>query len=130
MKLFTYSTKNVIFVNKMIAFIKHMNIIMNHFPKHEKYALCTEIRNCSYNCYLIFVESTKRFKNKDVSFGKLDIEHEKLRMLIKLAYELGYFKYRHQSSTNIEVDSNRRYLYVNALVDELGALIGTMMKSS
>lgn len=28
-----------------------LNIYLNHFPKHEKYALCNQIRNTAYEVY-------------------------------------------------------------------------------
>ena len=44
---------------KFMEFIKLLNVYLNHFPKHEKYALCSSIRNTAYKVYDLIVESQK-----------------------------------------------------------------------
>ena len=44
--------------------IKLMNVHLNHFPRHEKYALCQEIRRAAYEVYNLLVECQKRYHNK------------------------------------------------------------------
>ena len=78
---------------KFMEFIKLLNVYLNHFPKHEKYALCSSIRNTAYEVYDLIVESQKRYYKKTTLIN-LDITHERLRMQLFLAYELGYFKSR------------------------------------
>jgi len=36
---------------KFMEFAKLLNIYLNHFPKHEKYALANRIRNAAYEVY-------------------------------------------------------------------------------
>lgn len=36
---------------KFLEMLKLLNIYLNHFPRHEKYALCTRIRNTAYGLY-------------------------------------------------------------------------------
>jgi hypothetical protein len=56
----------------------------------------------------------------------LDIAHERLRMQLHLAYELGYFRYRdgRQMEEEAQQTESRRYLLISEMVDELGRLIG------
>lgn len=103
--------------------IKLLNINLNHFPKHEKYALCNEIRNAVYEVYALLVESQKRYHNK-TSLSRLDIRHEQLRMFINLAFSLGYFDYHHSKRTRSETEALRRYTAISILVNELGKMIG------
>jgi hypothetical protein len=66
---------------KFIEFAKLMNIYLNHFPKHEKYALANRIRNTAYEVYDLISEGQKRYIKK-TTLTSLDITHEKLRILI------------------------------------------------
>lgn len=70
---------------KQLYMIKLLNIHLNHFPKHERYGICQQIRNVAYDIYNITTECQKRY-HKKTSLVNLDIKHEQLRMMLKLAY--------------------------------------------
>lgn len=78
---------------KFVETAKLMNIYLNHFPKHEKYALCQQIRLAMYDVYALIVEGQKRYQKKS-SLTNLDIRHEQWRMLVNLANNLGYFGFK------------------------------------
>jgi hypothetical protein len=110
---------------KFIEFAKLMNIYLNHFPKHEKYALANRIRNTAYEIYDLISEAQKRYFKK-TTLTNLDITHEKLRMQFFLANELGYFDFfdgRQTKKPPVE-QAAHRYLTINKMVDELGRMIG------
>ena len=109
---------------KFIEFSKLMNIYLNHFPAHEKYGLALEIRKAAYDVYGFIVECQKRYYKK-TTLTSLDIRHEQLRMLIRLANELGYFGFKNgkKEQDNKKV-AEHRYLHLSLLVDELGRMIG------
>ncbi len=75
---------------KFMEMMKLLNIYLNHFPKHEKFALALQIRQTAYRVFDLMVECQKRYYKK-TSLSELDIKHENLRMQIVLANELGYF---------------------------------------
>lgn len=77
---------------KFMEMIKLLNIYLNHFPKFEKYALANNIRNTAYELYDLITECNKRYFKK-TTITNLDIVHQKLRMQIYLANELGYFAF-------------------------------------
>lgn len=110
-------------VLKMIDLIKLANVNLNHFPNHEKFGLSQQIRNNMYDVYNLIIESEKRYQKK-TSLTNLDIKHEQLRMQFRLAYELGYFKYHHNKRERTPYEITRRYLAINGLIDEVGAMIG------
>lgn len=112
----------------MTDLIKLANINLNHFPRHEKYGLSQEIRRVMYDVYNLMVEGEKRFFKK-TSLTELDIKHQQLRMMLKLAFELGYFKYHNAKSSRGENEESRRYMALNLLVNEVGAMIGGWIKS-
>lgn len=112
---------------KFVAFAKLMNIYLNHFPRHEKYGLAQQIRNAAYDVYGLIIEAQKRYTKK-TTFTNLDIRHEQLRMLVRLAYGLGYFGFSAgaapQSQKTRDELSTHRYLALSRQVDELGRMIG------
>ena len=115
-------------VLKMIEMIKLANVNLNHFPKHEKYGICQNIRNAMYEVYDLIIEAEKRY-HKKTTLVNLDIRHEQLRMLFRLAFELGYFEYHNGKKERSQAEFTRRYLAVNGLIDEVGAMIGGWIKS-
>ena len=111
---------------KYIDFARQMNLYLNHFPKHERYGLSQQIRNAAYSMYGFIVESQKRYQKK-TSLGNSDITHEQLRMFLRLAFELGYFKFKDgsmSSDKDFEKTATHRYLVISRMVDELGRMIG------
>lgn len=84
--------REAMLVRKFIDFAKLMNVYVNHFPKHERYALSNRIRNSAYEVYDLITEGQKRY-HKKTTLTSLDIAHEQLRMQLFLAYELGYFRF-------------------------------------
>jgi four helix bundle protein len=110
---------------KFMEFAKLMNIYLNHFPKHEKYALANLIRNTAYEVYDLISEGQKRY-HKKTTLTDLDITHEKLRMQIFLANELGYFGFSDGKTADKDHEEikEHRYLTISKMVDELGRMIG------
>lgn len=108
---------------KFIEFARLMNTYLNHFPRHERHGLALEIRRAAYEVYGMIVECQKRYHKKTTLTG-LDIRHEQLRMLVRLAGELGYFGYQEGRKGNDKGRSEHRYLVLSALIDELGRMIG------
>lgn len=114
---------------KFMEFMKLMNIYLNHFPNHEKYALASRVRNTAYELYDLLTEGQKRY-HKKTTLTELDITHERLRMQLFLAYEMGYFRYRN----NKEVEKSpakleeKRFTTISLLCDELGRMIGGWIK--
>lgn len=111
---------------KFIDFSRQMNLYLNHFPKHEKYGLSQQIRNSAYGMYGFIVESQKRYQKK-TSLTNADITHEQLRMFLRLAFELGYFKFKNGAlpdGKDREKDAIHNYLVISRHVDEIGKMIG------
>lgn len=103
-----------------------LNIYINHFPKYEKYALSSQIRQTAYRLYDLITEGQKRYYKK-TTLTNLDIVHEQLRMQVFLAYELGYFGYKDGRKPDKKVESKRHYA-ITRQVDELGKMIGGWIK--
>ncbi len=109
---------------KFMEFAKLMNVYLNHFPKHEKYALANRIRNTAYEIYDLISEGQKRYLKK-TTLTNLDIAHERLRMQIFLANELGYFGFSDgRREKGSEETEEHRYLTISMMIDEIGRMIG------
>ena len=112
---------------KFMEMIKLLNIYLNHFPRHEKFSLALQIRQTAYRVFDLIVECQKRYYKK-TSLSELDITHEKLRMQIYLANELGYFAFKDGKRDLQKVSPEQRYMAISRLVDELGKMIGAWIK--
>lgn len=110
---------------KFMEMIKLLNIYLNHFPKFEKYALANNIRNTAYELYDLITECNKRYFKK-TTITNLDIVHQKLRMQIYLANELGYFAFINGKKE--ESNPEQKYMAIERHVDELGRMIGAWIK--
>ena len=111
--------------SKFIDFSKQMNLYLNHFPKHEKFGLSQTIRCKAYELYGFVIEAQKRY-HKKTALSNADIAHEQLRMFLRLAFELGYFKFKEGATPdkNSDKTATHRYLTISRMVDELGRMIG------
>lgn len=108
---------------------KLLNVYLNHFPKAEKYALANRIRNTAYEVYDYITEGQKRYFKK-TTLTNLDVAHEKLRMQIYLAAELGYFRFKDGRTVekNPGQQERVRHAAISKLVDEMGKMIGGWIK--
>ena len=111
---------------KFMEMMKLLNIYINHFPKYEKYALSNQIRKTAYELYDFITEGQKRYYKK-TTLTNLDISHEKLRMQVFLAYELGYFGFKDGRRSEKKIEE-KRYSAISRQVDELGKMIGGWIK--
>lgn len=107
---------------QFVKMMKLLHIYLNHFPAHENNALTNRIKNNAYEVFDLIVEGQKSYYSK-TTLSKIDKAHEKLRMGLWLAYDLGYFNYKdnRKSKKNLEKE---RYPAINREVDELGRMIG------
>lgn len=114
---------------KMLDLIRQGEIYLNHAPRHEKYALCQRIRLLQLDVDMLIIEARKRYWNK-TSLTKLDVAHEQLRHLWRIFYELGYFDYHRQRKLDDPEKALRRFTTMNILINELGAMIGGVIKNA
>lgn len=101
---------------KFVEMLKLLNIYLNHFPRHEKYALCSQIRNTAYRLYDLITETQKRYYKKTTS-TEMDIAHEQLRMQIRLAKDGKVY-------SDADEQELHRITTLQGKVDEIGKMIG------
>lgn len=78
--------------------------------------------------YGLLVECKKRYYAK-TTLTKLDICHEQLRALVLVYHRLGYFDYHKQKEMHDAATALRRFTTINYMINEIGAMIGGIMKS-
>jgi hypothetical protein len=115
-------------LHKCREMILLLNVHLNHFPRHEKYGLCQQIRQAAYDVYGLLVECQKKYYNK-TGLTKLDVRHEQLRMFVNLAFEMGYYFYHDHKHDRSQSEAERRYTALSVLINELGAMIGGWIRS-
>lgn len=76
-----------------------------------------------YDLYNLVTECQKRY-HKKTSLTLLDIKHEQLRMMFKLAHELKYYYYKNSKTENSEKEANRKYMAISIMINEIGSMIG------
>lgn len=114
---------------KTLDLIRQGEIYLNHAPRHEKYSLCQKIRQTQLEIDMLIIEAKKRYWNK-TSLTKLDVTHEQLRHLWRIFYELGYFDYRRQKKEENPGEALRRFTTINIIINELGSMIGGIIKNA
>lgn len=114
-------------VNRLRDLLILTNVYLNHAPKHEKYSLCREIRDKTYEIHNYVVEAHKRY-HKKTTLTNLDIAHEQLRSLWHTFWKLGYFS----AKDGIKLKQRSpldRYNAISVLINEIGAMIGGWIKA-
>ena len=110
-------TRELYIKTKVEDMIVYGNICLSQFPKHERYALASEIRLCMYHILGIVIETNHKHYKK-TTLTELDIEVDKLRSYLRLSVnpELKY----------LSVD---KYGNWAAMVDEIGRMVGGWIQS-
>jgi len=104
----------LILYQKMYDLIRYSFHIISRFPKNQKFVLGQQIQNCMLSISALIVHANK-LKNKRMKLYEIDIELEKLRLLIRLSKDLGFM-------------NTRKYGNHVQKLDEIGRLLGGMIK--
>jgi len=102
--------RNLIIYQKVYDLILYLFPILNRFPKTQKFVLAQQIENSILEIAKLITQANLE-RDKRSSLTKIDIELEKLRLLIRLAKDLRFINVK-------------RYEYVSKMVNEVGRLLG------
>lgn len=102
---------------KIEDMIVYGNICLKEFPRHERYALASEIRTCMYRILGICIDANHRHYKK-TALTELDIEVDKLRSYIRLS-----------ARPDLKYLSVEKYGRWAAKVDEIGRMLGGWIQS-
>ena len=89
--------------------------VVDNFPKREKFAICTQIKNSTYS---LIRDSIRFQKSRDKLHWlfRLDTELAMLRFLIRHAHERRYL-------------GMKGYHHVSGMLGEIGRILGGLVKA-
>ena len=108
-------------MEELKVYQKHYDLILyafpiiNGFPKAQRFVLGQQIQNCLLDIARLIVQANKQ-RSKLSTLTQVDIELEKLRLLIRLAKDLHLL-------------AVRQYGSIAERTDEIGRLLGGWIKS-
>ena len=102
-------------LQKVFDMIKYAYLALAQFPKSEKYALATDIKRTMDEVLGYCIEVQKR-KSKKTTLTNLDIANTKLKVYIRLAFDLKFLPIK-------------KYEIWAAQVVEIGKMIGGLIKA-
>lgn len=100
----------MIIYQKVYDLILYLFPIVNRFPKSQRFVLGQQIENSLVEIAKMIVEANKRRNKLNVLYN-MDVELEKLRLLVRLAKDLRFL-------------SVKRYGLIAEKLDEIGRLLG------
>lgn len=109
------ATEDFKLLQKVQDMLKYAYPILHQYPKVEKFSLANDIRH-TMNMILEYTITEEKKYTKTTTLEKLDIENEKLKIYIRLSFELKYI-------------DKHRYSVWGAKVVEIGKMIGGLIKS-
>ena len=90
--------------------------VINRFPKSQRFVLGQQIQNCMVDIAKLIVEANKT-RNRLPKLYQIDVELEKLRMLIRLAKDLRFL-------------SVKQYGLIAEGTSEVGRMLGGWIKQT
>ncbi|GHU65116.1 hypothetical protein FACS189447_03490 [Spirochaetia bacterium] len=106
--------KDFILWQKAEDLVEYLFPIVDRFPKHEKFALCSEIKNLCYDMMKGIIR-TNKMRNKTQGIYELDTQIEMLRWFVRHSHKRRYL-------------ADRSYETTAKKVDEIGRIIGGLIK--
>ena len=89
--------------------------IVERWPKYEKFALCTQVKNCAHDASRLAIRAQKARKHKLYWLHELDVQIQMLRHFLRHAHHRRYL-------------SNRRIKHATELIEEVGRIVGALIK--
>ena len=90
--------------------------ILDNFPKSQKFSMVQDIKKSMDSILKLVIEANKK-KSKLTTLQKLDIELAALRVYVRLAFDLGYFK------------GANNYMTFSQKITEVGNMLGGWIKA-
>lgn len=107
--------ENLVIYQKVYDFTLYLFPVVDKFPKHEKFVLCTHIKSCVLDIAREVIRANKSRNKKPILYG-IDVRIEELKFLLRLAHDRKYL-------------SHKSYEHSSKLITEIGRLLGGWLKS-
>ena len=106
---------NLVIYQKVYDFTLYLFPVVDKFPKHEKFVLCTHIKSCVLDIARDIIRANKS-RNKRPILYDIDVRIEEMKFLLRLAHDRKYL-------------SHKSYEHSSKLMTEMGRLLGGWIKS-
>ena len=100
--------------NKTYEFIKWLHMLLNKFPKSEKYTMAQKMENTVLSFLESIIQSNNDFDKKE-SLRKAIIELDKLRIFFRLSKDLQFISFS-------------QYEFGSKQINEIGRMLGGWYK--
>ncbi len=108
--------EDLVIYQKVYDFTLYLFPIVDRFPKHEKFTLCSQVKNCVLDIARLVIRANKSKARKPILYD-IDVRLEELKFLLRLAHDRKYL-------------ANKSYEHSSRLVAEIGRLLGGWIKSA
>ena len=102
--------EKLIIYQKTYDFILYFYGVVAKFPKHEKFTLQTQLKNCILEFLRLIVRANKSDTKKRLLY-EADVSLEEFRTLVRLSHDLRYI-------------NPRQYGNISEKLSEIGRLLG------
>jgi len=109
-------TDDLVIFRKHYDFTLYFYPVIDNFPKREKFAMCTKLKNKLYRIMDLIIDANETQGSKIRFLDRIDDELKKLKVQIRLAKDMHYL-------------SIRKHKIVVKKIDEIGRLLGGWIKS-
>lgn len=106
--------KKLVLYQKYYDFMLYIFPVIDKFPKREKFALCSEMKNVVLKLNSLIIRTNKSRKKKQGAY-EIDICLEELRMLIRFSHDRKFL-------------SRKSYEFSSKLLLEIGKILGGWIK--
>lgn len=107
--------ENLKVYQKMYDFAIYVFPIVDRFPRQEKFALCTNIKNAVLEIVRLIIRANKSYNKKPI-IHDVDTRLEELKFLLRFAHNRKYL-------------SHKSYCHSAELLSEIGKMIGGWLKN-
>ena len=107
--------ENLKIYQKTFDFAVYLFPIIDKFPKFEKFALSTQIKNCVLDIERYIIRANKSRQKKPMLY-EVDVRIEELKFLLRFAHKRRYL-------------SHKSFEHASKLLVEIGKLLGGWIKS-
>jgi four helix bundle protein len=107
--------QDLVIFQKAYDLMLYISPIIDRFPKYEKFALCSQLKNCVLAITRQIIRANKS-RNKRPIMYDIDVSIEELRVLVRFAHDRKFL------SKKSYAESSRR-------ISEIGRLLGGWIKA-
>jgi four helix bundle protein len=108
--------ENMVLYQRLVDFAEWLFPAVDRFPRREKFALCTQIKNSMYALIRLSIRAQKSARDKHRYLHDLDVELQMLKFLLRHAHRLQYL-------------DTRRYESAGRKLMEIGKIVGGLLKA-